>query len=73
MAARPETKTEITAIFLTLPIFLSARISPAFAKVVFPKKIGGLLYEANPSSKKQDKGSLHPLPSYFPEIFLMNP
>ncbi len=30
-----------------LLIFLSAGISPAFGKVVFPQEIGGLLYEAN--------------------------
>jgi hypothetical protein len=37
----------LAAIFLTLLILLSAGISPAFAKVVFPQEIGGLLCEAN--------------------------
>jgi RHS repeat-associated protein len=37
----------LTAIFLTLLIFLSTGIFPAFAKVVFPQEIGGLIYEAS--------------------------
>jgi RHS repeat-associated protein len=41
----------LAAIFLTLLIFLSAGISPAFAKVVFSEEIGGLLYKANTANQ----------------------
>jgi RHS repeat-associated protein len=41
----------LAAIFLTLLILLSAGISPAFAKVIFPQDYGGLLNEANQANQ----------------------